>query len=50
MLFGIGFWKRLINFDMLIEEGVIAPADLELFQFADTPEDAWEHLRRFYRL
>jgi len=38
------YWTRLINFDALIEEGMIRPADLELFSFADDAEEAWEAL------
>src|SRR5207248_5732539 len=40
VLFGSDYWKRLINFDLLIEEGVISAQDLSLFQYADTPEAA----------
>lgn len=50
VLFGTDFWKRLINFDMLIEDGVIAQNDMELFTFVDTPEAAWEAIQSFYRL
>jgi len=50
VLFGSDFWKRLINFDMLIEEGVITAGDLDLFTFVDTPEAAWEAIQSFYRL
>ena len=50
VLFGSDYWKRLINFEMLVEEGVISAADLDLFQFADEPEAAWEIIRTFYRL
>ncbi|HZN48669.1 MAG TPA: TIGR00730 family Rossman fold protein [Ramlibacter sp.] len=50
VLFGSDYWKRLINFEMLVEEGVISAADLELFQFADEPEAAWDAIRTFYRL
>jgi predicted Rossmann-fold nucleotide-binding protein len=50
LLFGSAYWKRLINFDMLVEEAVISPTDLALFQFADDPETAWELIRSFYRL
>jgi uncharacterized protein (TIGR00730 family) len=50
VLFGSDYWKRLINFEMLVEEGVISPADLDLFQFADDPEKAWDIIRSFYRL
>jgi uncharacterized protein (TIGR00730 family) len=50
VLFGTAFWQRLVNFDMLVEEGVIAPADLALFRLVDTPEQAWEAIQAFYRL
>ena len=50
VLFGSDYWKRLINFEMLVDEGVISAADLELFQFADEPEVAWDAIRTFYRL
>ena len=50
VLFGTAYWKRLINFDVLIEEGVISPDDLKLFQYADDPQDAWDIIKQFYRL
>ncbi|MDE2605943.1 MAG: TIGR00730 family Rossman fold protein [Burkholderiales bacterium] len=50
VLFGTDYWRRLVDFDLLVEEGVISPADLELFQFADEPEAAWDIIRTFYRL
>jgi uncharacterized protein (TIGR00730 family) len=50
VLFGSDYWKRLINFDVLIDEGVIAPADLDLFQYADDPASAWDIIKAFYRL
>lgn len=50
VLFGTDYWKRLINFELLVEEGVISPADLDLFQFCDDPQDAWDVIRTFYRL
>ncbi len=50
VLFGSDYWKRLINFDVLIEEGVISPDDLNLFQYADDPTDAWNIIKQFYRL
>jgi len=50
VLFGTDYWKRVINFDALVEEGVISPGDLELFHYVDEPQDAWEHVRGFYNL
>jgi uncharacterized protein (TIGR00730 family) len=42
LLFGRGFWERVINFNALVEEGTISPKDLELFSFVETAEEAWE--------
>lgn len=50
VLFGTDYWQRLLNFDMLVEEGVISAADLALFQFADDAETAWDLIKTFYRL
>ncbi len=50
VLFGSDYWKRLINFEVLVEEGVISPADLDLFQFADDAGTAWNLIKTFYRL
>ena len=41
LLFGREFWERVINFNALVEEGMISAKDLDLFQFVETAEDAW---------
>jgi uncharacterized protein (TIGR00730 family) len=46
VIYGSEYWKRVFNLDALVDTGAISPKDLELFQFADTPEDAFEILRR----
>jgi uncharacterized protein (TIGR00730 family) len=46
VLFDRSYWQRIINFDALVEEKVIDPADLKLFEFADTPEEIWQALVR----
>ena len=50
VLFGSNYWKRLLNTDLLIEEGVICPEDLGLLHYVDTPEAAWDIIQRFYNL
>ncbi len=50
VLLGSHYWKRLFNFDVLIEEGAISPEDLDLLTYVDTPEDAWAAIRDFYEL
>jgi uncharacterized protein (TIGR00730 family) len=50
VLFGSSYWKRLLNFDVLIEEGAIAPEDLDLLTYVDDPQDAWDAIKSFYEL
>lgn len=49
ILFGSEYWKRLINLDVLVEEGVVSPEDMALFQFMDDPQQAWEAIQAFYK-
>jgi uncharacterized protein (TIGR00730 family) len=44
VLFDESYWRSIINFDKLIEHGVIDAADLTLFRFADTAQATWEAL------
>jgi len=46
VLFGESYWRKIINFDALIEEGMIAAEDLKLIEFAETAEDGWASLAR----
>jgi hypothetical protein len=50
ILFGTDYWKRLFNFEVLVEEGAISPEDMDLFRYTDDPEEAWDMIRKFYRL
>jgi len=45
LLFGKEYWQKLINFDLLVEEGMISPADLDIFHFIDDEEEAWKIIR-----
>ena len=49
ILFGEKFWKGLIDFDYLVEQGTIAPEDIELFVYADKAIDAWNYIKYFYK-
>jgi len=42
LLFGREFWSRLVNFDVLVETGMIAPEDVKLFVYVETAEEAWK--------
>ena len=45
VVYGSRYWKQVINMDMLVDKGAISPKDLDLFQFADTPEEAFRILK-----
>ncbi|MEC4891265.1 MAG: TIGR00730 family Rossman fold protein [Nitrospira sp.] len=42
VLVGRAFWDRLINWEMLVEEGLISAKDRDLFHYAETAQEAWE--------
>jgi hypothetical protein len=46
LIYGSEYWKRVFNLDALVDTGAISPKDIELFQFVDTPEEAFEMLRK----
>jgi uncharacterized protein (TIGR00730 family) len=41
VLVGKEFWTKLVNFDWLVETGMIAAEDLKLFHLVETAEEAW---------
>jgi uncharacterized protein (TIGR00730 family) len=40
------YWSGIIDFMALVEEGMIAQADLDLFSYVDDAEGAWHELVR----
>jgi len=50
LIFGREYWKRIIDFEALVEEGTISPEDINLFQYVDTAEEAWEIIARTYEV
>jgi uncharacterized protein (TIGR00730 family) len=48
LLFGREFWQKLLNFDLLIETGMISPGDQNLIRFVETAEEAWDILAAHY--
>lgn len=48
VLFGKEFWERVVNFEALVEEGVVSARDLGLFKFVETAEEAWQIVQDFY--
>jgi uncharacterized protein (TIGR00730 family) len=50
LLFGESFWRKVINFDALVEAGTISSRDLQLFRYVETAEEAWHHIREHYAI
>ncbi len=48
LLFGRVFWSRVIDFDVLVDTGMIAIEDINLFCFVETAEEAWGVLDAHY--
>ena len=48
LLFGREYWDRVVNFDAMVEEGVIAPHDLDLIHWSEEAAEAWEFITSFY--
>jgi predicted Rossmann-fold nucleotide-binding protein len=40
LLYGPGYWQEIVDFEALARHGMIDPADLQLFQYADDPATA----------
>jgi len=50
VVYGTEYWRRIVNFDALVEAGTISPKDLDLFHFADSPQEAFDQLRSHLEL
>lgn len=50
LLFGEKFWRKVINFEAMVEAGTVSAEDLELFKYVETAEDAWRMIREHYAI
>lgn len=48
ILFGREYWDGIINFQQLADEAVIRDVHLDLIDYAETPERAWEIIANFH--
>ena len=46
VMYGSEYWNEIVNFKALAKWGTIGEKDLDLIRFADTPQDAFEYLRK----
>lgn len=47
IMYGREYWNRVIDFEFLADEGVIDDAHLNIIQYADTPQEAWQIIASF---
>jgi len=45
IMYGPEYWREVVDFDAMVKQGVIDRSDLDLFEFADTPQEAFECLK-----
>ncbi|RCL01326.1 MAG: putative lysine decarboxylase [Candidatus Tokpelaia sp. JSC085] len=50
LMFGKAFWKKALDIDFLVEQGTIAPDDVELLSFVDSATEGWKKICSFYNL
>ncbi|MEM7452857.1 MAG: LOG family protein [Planctomycetota bacterium] len=50
ILYASEYWKNIINFQYLADEGVINDSHLSLFQFCETPEETWKVITDFWNV
>jgi uncharacterized protein (TIGR00730 family) len=48
ILVGEAYWRQAINLNFLVDEGVIAPEDRDLFWFAETAEEIWNGILQWH--
>jgi uncharacterized protein (TIGR00730 family) len=48
VMYGRAYWDRVIDFQFLADEGAVDDKDLQLFSYAETPEEAWNNIAAFY--
>jgi len=50
ILYGREYWDSIIDFQRLADEGSIDDEDLELIDYAETPQEAWDIIKKFHGL
>jgi uncharacterized protein (TIGR00730 family) len=45
VIYGSEYWKKIVNFEAMVDAGVISPQDLDLFKMFDSPEESFEFLK-----
>ena len=50
ILVGKSFWESTVNFDLMMEYGVIERSDMKLLHFTETAEETWQIIQQWYQL
>jgi uncharacterized protein (TIGR00730 family) len=50
VLYGREWWEKVVDFQFLADEGTIADHHLQLFEYAESPQEAWDIVSRFHNL
>ena len=45
VIYGSEYWKQIVNFEAMVDAGVISATDLDLFKMFDTPEESFAFLK-----
>jgi uncharacterized protein (TIGR00730 family) len=45
VVYGSAYWKKVVNFEAMVDAGVISAPDLDLFKMSDSPEESFEFLK-----
>ena len=49
VLVGESYWRRVVDIDYLVDEGVIDPEDRDLFWFAETAQEIWDGILHWHK-
>jgi hypothetical protein len=50
ILYGRQYWESILDFRKMADEGIVADEDLDLFSYAETPEEAWQIIADFHHI
>ncbi len=45
VVYGSAYWKKIVNFEAMVDAGTISAGDLDLFKMSDSPEESFEFLK-----
>jgi hypothetical protein len=49
LLYGSSYWKKVIDFEAMLDHGTITQADQQCFRYVDSPSEAWQAIQAFYQ-